>query len=73
MFLNTGSEATAQALRLARAVTRRDHVIVMLGGYNGWFDDVARAVMPTPADAGPRVSPAKPLHSDGRRHSARSS
>src|SRR5215469_16060804 len=34
-FLNTGSEATYQAIRLARAVTRRDHIIVMQGGYNG--------------------------------------
>ena len=57
VFLNTGSEATAQGLRLARAVTERDHVIVTLGGYNGWFDDVARSVMPSLAEAGPRVSP----------------
>ncbi|MEX2661673.1 MAG: aminotransferase class III-fold pyridoxal phosphate-dependent enzyme [Vicinamibacterales bacterium] len=57
VFLNTGSEATAQALRLARAVTGRDHVIVTLGGYNGWFDDVARTVMPSLAETGPRRSP----------------
>lgn len=57
VFLNTGSEATAQALRLSRAVTGRDHVIVTLGGYNGWFDDVARTVMPSLADTGPHVSP----------------
>src|SRR4030095_53704 len=36
--LNTGSEATYQALRLARAVTDRDHIIVMQGGYNGWHN-----------------------------------
>ena len=57
VFLNTGSEATAQALRLARSVTGRDHVIVTLGGYNGWFDDVARSVMPSLAECGERVSP----------------
>ena len=57
VFLNTGSEATAQALRLARTVTQRDHVIVTLGGYNGWFDDVARSVMPSMAQVGARVSP----------------
>jgi len=34
-FLNTGSEATYQSIRLARAVTGRDHIIVMQGGYNG--------------------------------------
>src|SRR4030095_3094161 len=35
-FLNTGSEASYQAIRLARAITGRDHIIVMQGGYNGW-------------------------------------
>jgi glutamate-1-semialdehyde 2,1-aminomutase len=56
-FVNTGSEATAQAIRLARGVTGRDHVIVMQGGYNGWHNDVACNLM-TPLDTlGPRVSP----------------
>lgn len=56
-FLNTGSEATYQAIRLARAVTRRDHIVVMQGGYNGWHDDVSCNLM-TPLDViGPRVSP----------------
>ena len=34
-FLNTGSEATYQAIRVARAATGRDHIIVIQGGYNG--------------------------------------
>jgi glutamate-1-semialdehyde 2,1-aminomutase len=56
-FLNTGSEATYQAIRLARAVTGRDHIIVMQGGYNGWHNDVSCNLM-TPLKAiGPRVSP----------------
>ena len=56
-FLNTGSEATYQAIRLARAVTGRDHIVVMQGGYNGWHDDVSCNLM-TPLDViGPRVSP----------------
>jgi glutamate-1-semialdehyde 2,1-aminomutase len=56
-LLNTGSEATCQAIRLARAVTQRDHIIVMQGGYNGWHNDVACNLM-TPLDTlGPRVSP----------------
>jgi glutamate-1-semialdehyde 2,1-aminomutase len=56
-FLNTGSEATYEAIRLARAVTQRDHIIVMQGGYNGWHDDVSCNLM-TPLDViGPRVSP----------------
>ena len=56
-FLNSGSEATYQALRLARAATGRDHVIVMQGGYNGWHNDVACNVMTPLAKIGPRVSP----------------
>jgi len=54
---NTGSEATYHALRIARAHTGCDDVIVMQGGYNGWHNDVAVNVM-TPLDQiGPRVSP----------------
>jgi glutamate-1-semialdehyde 2,1-aminomutase len=56
-FLNTGSEATYQAIRVARAATGRDDVIVMQGGYNGWHNDVACNLM-TPLDRlGPRLSP----------------
>jgi glutamate-1-semialdehyde 2,1-aminomutase len=56
-ILNTGSEATYQAIRLARAATGRDHVIVMQGGYNGWHNDVACNLMTPLATTGPRVSP----------------
>lgn len=56
-FLNTGSEATSEAIRLARAVTERDHILVMQGGYNGWHDDVACNVMTPLSEIGPRVSP----------------
>ena len=56
-FLNSGSEATYQAIRLARAVTGRDHIVVMQGGYNGWHNDVSCNLM-TPLELlGPRVSP----------------
>ncbi len=54
---NTGSEATAHAVRLSRAFTGRDDLVLMLGGYNGWHNDVARQVMPPLQDCGPRVSP----------------
>ena len=54
---NTGSEATRGAIRLARAATERDHVIVMQGGFNGSDNDVGCNVL-TPLDQiGPRVSP----------------
>ena len=50
----TGSEATYHALRLSRAFTGKDHIVVMQGGYNGWHDEVACNVM-TPLDRlGPR-------------------
>ncbi len=54
---NTGSEATAHAIRLSRAFTGREDIILTLGGYNGWHNDVARAVMPTLQQLGPRVTP----------------
>jgi glutamate-1-semialdehyde 2,1-aminomutase len=54
---NSGSEATAHAIRLSRAWTGREDIILTLGGYNGWHNDVARTVMPTPAQIGPRRSP----------------
>ncbi len=56
-LLNTGSEATAQAIRLARAATGRDHVIVMQGDYNGWHNDVSCNLMTPLSELGPRVSP----------------
>lgn len=62
-FLNTGSEATYQAIRVARAATGRDHIIVVQGGYNGWHNDVACNLM-TPLDClGPRaVADEYPFH-----------
>jgi glutamate-1-semialdehyde 2,1-aminomutase len=54
---NTGSEATFHAIRIARAHTGRDDVIIMQGGYNGWHNDVAANVISDLATIGPRVSP----------------
>lgn len=54
---NTGSEATAHAIRLSRAYTGKEHIILTMGGYNGWHNDVARVVMPSLEQMGPRVSP----------------
>lgn len=53
----TGSEATYHAIRIARSVTKRDHVIIIQGGYNGWHNDVAGNVISSLNDIGPRVSP----------------
>jgi glutamate-1-semialdehyde 2,1-aminomutase len=54
---NTGSEATSLAIRLSRAITGRQHFIVVQGGYNGNHDELACNVFNTPAEIGPRVSP----------------
>ncbi len=54
---NTGSEATSLAIRLSRAITGRQHFIVMQGGYNGNHDELACNVFNTIAEIGPRVSP----------------
>lgn len=54
---NTGSEATAHAIRLSRAFTGREDIVLMMGGYNGWHNDVSRAVMPSLNVVGSRVSP----------------
>ncbi len=43
--VNTGSEATFFALRIARAATGRDEIVLMQGGYNGWADDVSFNLM----------------------------
>ncbi len=51
-FFNTGSEATAQAIRVARAFTGREHVIRMQGGYNGNQNVVAANLMTSAADLG---------------------
>ncbi|MCS7055276.1 MAG: aspartate aminotransferase family protein, partial [Thermoflexales bacterium] len=49
LLANSGSEATYQALRLARAVTGRQDIIKFQGTYHGWHDAVAMNVI-SPAD-----------------------
>ncbi|RVT85288.1 amino acid adenylation domain-containing protein [Rhodobacteraceae bacterium CCMM004] len=39
-FCNTGSEAVMAAMRLARAVTGRDRIVVFRDDYHGQFDEV---------------------------------
>ena len=39
-FCNTGSEAVMAAIRVARAVTGRERIIVFSGAYHGTFDEV---------------------------------
>jgi glutamate-1-semialdehyde 2,1-aminomutase len=47
----SGSEAVAQAIRLARTVTGRDLVVKFQGGFHGWSDAVARNVISAPDKA----------------------
>jgi glutamate-1-semialdehyde 2,1-aminomutase len=49
-FVNSGTEATMDALRLARAVTGRDKVVKMEGSYHGHTDPLLFSVVPE-ADA----------------------
>jgi len=42
-FFNTGSEAVMVAVRLARAVTGRDKIVIFTGAYHGFFDGVLAA------------------------------
>ena len=56
---NTGSEAASIAIRLSQAYTNRDDIIVILGGYNGWQNEVARVVTPELSQVGERKSPAE--------------
>ncbi|WP_207947021.1 aspartate aminotransferase family protein [Actinomadura sp. 7K507] len=44
----SGSEATAQAIRLSRAVTGRPLILKFQGGFHGWHDAVARNVISAP-------------------------
>ena len=51
-FCNTGSEAVAAALRLARTVTGREKVAVFNGAYHGIFDEVLYRPGPMPIAPG---------------------
>lgn len=53
-FLNTGSEATQFAIRVARAWTKKDKVAKIEGGYNGQHDFV---MVSTQRSAGPADRP----------------
>ncbi|TMK56893.1 MAG: aspartate aminotransferase family protein [Actinobacteria bacterium] len=45
-FVNSGTEATMDALRVARAATGRDKIIKMEGSYHGHHDSVLFSVVP---------------------------
>ncbi|WP_029138697.1 aspartate aminotransferase family protein [Nakamurella lactea] len=45
VILNSGSEAVAYAIRLARASTDRKYLVKFQGGFHGWSESVARNVI----------------------------
>lgn len=49
-FVNSGTEATALAIRLARAHTGRSRILRFEGHFHGWHDDVVHGFQP-PFDA----------------------
>jgi glutamate-1-semialdehyde 2,1-aminomutase len=53
-FVNSGSEATMDAIRIARGFTGRDTVLKIMGSYHGHHDYVMVSVMMYYADLGPR-------------------
>ncbi len=60
-FVNSGTEATMSALRLARAVTGRDRVIKCAGGYHGHADVFLAAAGSGVATLGIPGSPGVPI------------
>ena len=56
-FTTTGSEATAYAMRIARAYTGRDKVLKFEGGYHGNHDYASFSIAPTGPANYPLASP----------------
>jgi glutamate-1-semialdehyde 2,1-aminomutase len=56
-FCNSGTEATMNAIRAAKAFTGRNKIIKMEGGYHGSHDAALISVAPSLTQVGPRSSP----------------
>jgi glutamate-1-semialdehyde 2,1-aminomutase len=64
-FSNSGTEATLDAVRLARAYTGKDALIKIEGSYHGHHDAVMVSVHPDPSKIGPRAHPVSVPQSAG--------
>ncbi|MEA2584242.1 MAG: glutamate-semialdehyde -aminomutase [Thermomicrobiales bacterium] len=64
-FTNSGTEATMNAVRAARAFTGRDLIVKMEGGYHGTYDDFEVSVHPDLAVAGSDDAPLPTLDTQG--------
>jgi glutamate-1-semialdehyde 2,1-aminomutase len=56
-FTNSGTEATMDAVRLARAAKRRDKIVKIEGSYHGHHESVMVSVKPEGTSMGPRETP----------------
>jgi glutamate-1-semialdehyde 2,1-aminomutase len=56
-FTNSGTEATMDAIRVARGITGREKIVKVEGGYHGHHDEVMISMKPKIADAGPADNP----------------
>ncbi len=56
-FSNSGTEATMDAIRVARGFTGREKIIKFEGGYHGHHDDVLVSIQPPRESMGPAESP----------------
>lgn len=56
-FTNSGTEATMDAIRVARGVTGRDKIVKVEGGYHGHHDEVMISMKPPISEAGPPDAP----------------
>jgi glutamate-1-semialdehyde 2,1-aminomutase len=56
-FSNSGTEATMDAIRVARGYTGREKIIKFEGGYHGHHDDVLVSIQPPREFMGPAESP----------------
>ncbi len=56
-FTNSGTEATHDAIRAARAFTGRDRIVKVEGGYHGHHDEVMISMKPAIDMAGPAHAP----------------
>ena len=58
-FTNSGTEATMDAIRVAKAATGRDKLVKVEGGYHGHHDDVMVSMKPPLDQAGPPDAPTR--------------
>jgi len=56
-FTNSGTEATMDAIRVARGVTGREKIVKVEGGYHGHHDEVMISMKPPIDQAGPADAP----------------